>query len=128
MSIPVQVADLTRALESYGTGYLLTVGEGRVKAVTVDPRVEGGVVRIDGASRGSADNLASNPAATLLFSPPAQHGYTLLVDGTARVEGDGFAFTPASAVLHRPGTHADGPPPPEFAGESTSCENDCRPV
>lgn len=129
MSIPVDIADLARALDAFGSGYLVTAGaDGRVKVVTVDPRLEGELVHIDGPSRGSAANLATTPAATLVFAPTEPRGHTLLVDGTARAAGDGFRFTPVSAVLHRPGSHADGPPPPAFADDATDCENDCRPV
>ena len=125
MSIPVDVADLANALADFGSGYLLTVSEqGRVKAVTVEPRVEGDVVVVPGPGKGSTANIAVNPEVTLLFPPREHHGFTLLVDGTATVEGgpDGVArIRPATAVLHRPGSHADGP----AAG---ACGQDCRPV
>ncbi|WP_246355149.1 pyridoxamine 5'-phosphate oxidase family protein [Nocardioides ungokensis] len=113
MSIPVDVADLAKALTDFGAGYLLTSSaEGRVKAVTVEPGVEDGVVVVPGPGKGSTANIAVNPDVTLLFPPREHHGFTLLVDGTATVEGgpDGTArITPATAVLHRPASHADGP-------------------
>ena len=84
MSIPVDLERLAEALADFGAGYLVTVGgDGRAKVVTVEPTVVGAEVRLP-ASRGSAANLAANPAATLVFPPAELHGYTLLVDGTAR--------------------------------------------
>jgi hypothetical protein len=129
MSIPVAVADLARALEDFGAGYLLTNRAGSVKVVTVDPTVTDGVVLAAGPGRGTLANLADNPAVTLVFPPLQQRGFTLLVDGTGEVAGDDVRVTPTGAVLHRPGSHADGPPPPPSAGEQTdSCGNDCTPV
>ncbi len=123
MSIVVDPTQLAGALQDFGSGYLLTVSsEGVVKAVTVDPVAEDGVLRIAGPSRGSAKNLADNPSATVIFPPAERHGYTLIVDGSARVVGDGFEVAPSAAVLHRPSSHADGPLPPE------GCGHDCRPV
>jgi hypothetical protein len=129
MSIPVDVADLEQALADFGAGYLLTVGsQGTVKVVTVEPIVQDGALVIADASKGTVANLAGNPQVTLVFPPPLPKGFTLLVDGTAEVDGDDVRVTPSGAVLHRPGVHADGPPPPS-AGEATdSCVNDCAPV
>jgi hypothetical protein len=129
MSIPVDVGDLARALEGYAVGYLLTSSaEGRVKAVTVEPTLEGSTLRIAGPGGGTLRNLATNPAVTVLFPPLEQRGFTLLVDGTAQVRGDDVEVTPQSAVLHRPAMHADGPPPPVALGEPTACGNDCAPI
>jgi hypothetical protein len=130
MSIPVDVADLEQALADFGAGYLLTVGgAGTVKVVTVEPTVRDGVVVVSGPSKGTIANLAGNPNVTLVFPPPLPKGFTLLVDGTAEMAGDDLRVTPSGAVLHRPGMHADGPPPPASAGEQTdSCANDCAPV
>lgn len=127
MSIPVQLNDLAATLGEYGAGYLLTSSAGQVKAVTVEPTMAAGVLELPG-SRGSAANLAQNPAATLLFPPSQPQGYTLLVDGSAAGDGDTITFTPQTAVLHRPAAHSDGPPAPAAAGKQTGCENDCRPV
>lgn len=122
MSIPVDITKLAEVLGDRGAGHLLTVSaDGRVKAVTVEPTSAEGVLRCP-PSRGSADNLAHNPAATLLFPPREEHGYTLLVDGTAAADESGIAFTPQAAVLHRPAAHADGPLPDD------GCGNDCTPV
>lgn len=120
MSIPVDLDKLADAVTDFDAGYLLTVSpEGKVKAVTVEPVVEAALVRIPGGSRGSAANLADNPAVTLVYPPRERHGYTLIVDGVARVVEDGFEMAPDAAVLHRPADHADGPPAPG------SCSNDC---
>lgn len=129
MSIPVDVADLETALADFGAGYLLTTTGGAVKVVTVEPRVEDGVVLVRGPGQGTLANLAQNPRTTLVLPPAEPRGFTLLVDGTAEVVGDDARITPTGAVLHRPGRQADGRPPPPSAGEQTdSCANDCAPV
>jgi hypothetical protein len=129
MSIPVDVADLEKALADFGAGYLLTVGgSATVKVVTVEPAVRDGVLRVTGPGKGTIANLAGNPTTTLVFPPPLPKGFTLLVDGTAEVAGEDVLITPTGAVLHRPGMHADGPPPPASAGDRTGCGNDCAPV
>jgi hypothetical protein len=129
MSIPVEVAELARALEDFGAGYLLTTTGGAVKVVTVDPTVTDGVVLVAAPGKGTVANLAENAAVTLVFPPREPKGFTLLVDGTGEVAGDDVRVTPATAVLHRPGSHADGPAPPPSAGDQTdSCGNDCAPV
>jgi hypothetical protein len=129
MSIPVDVADLARALEEHGSGYLLTVSANQtVKVVTVDPTVVDGRLVARDPGRGTVANLAENAAVTLVFPPREPRGFTLLVDGSGEVAGDDVRVTPTGAVLHRPGSHADGPPPPGSAGEQTACGNDCAPV
>lgn len=123
MSKPVAVADLNTALADFGAGYLLsTSADGRVKVVTVEPRVVEGRLLVSGPGRGSVANVSVNTLVTVLFAPLAQRGYTLLVDGEASVEGDDVLINPTSAVLHRPAAHADGPPPPH------GCGHDCAPV
>jgi len=122
MSIAVDVADLARALQGFGAGYLLTTKGGNVKVVTVEPTVTDGVVLVESPGRGTLANLADNPALTLVFPPLESKGFTLLVDGTAEVSGDDVRVTPTGAVLHRPASHADGPPAPD------GCGNDCAPV
>ncbi|MAS56272.1 pyridoxamine 5'-phosphate oxidase family protein [Nocardioides sp.] len=123
MSIPVDVADLNTALADFGAGYLLSVSTaGRVKAVTVEPRVVDGALHVIGPGRGSVANVQANPQVTVLFPPLAPRGYTLLVDGEASVEGDDVRVAPAGAVLHRPAAHSDGPGPPD------GCGHDCKPV
>jgi len=129
MSIPVEIARLAEALEDFGSGYLLTASaDGRVKAVTVDPVLEGSVVRC-ATSRGSAANLAANPQATLVLWPREEHGFSLLVDGTALATDDAIELTPTSAVLHRPASHAaaEGSPVAGSA-DGGGCGHDCAPV
>ena len=122
MSLPVAIDDLVTALPRFGSGYLLTSTDGRVKVVTVDPTPSPPGLRIAAPGRGTLGNLAVNPAVTLVFPPLETHGYTLLVDGTGVADGDDVVVAPASAVLHRPAAHADGPLPPD------GCGHDCEPV
>lgn len=132
MSIPVDVADLESALANYGVGYLLsTASHGRVKAITVEPRVVEGALVISSPGGGSTRNIGENAQVTVLFAPLQHHGYTLLVDGTALVDGDDAHVTPSNAVLHRPASHSDGPRPGPGLGsgvESDGCGHDCRHV
>lgn len=126
MSIPVDPKDLAAALADFEAGYLLTVsGDGRVKAVTVEPTATATELVIAGVSRGSARNIADNPHVTVVFPPREHHGFTLIVDGTATAGEEEIRVAPEAAVLHRPASHADGPLPTQDAG---ACGNDCRPV
>lgn len=122
MSIPVAVADLARALEEFGAGYLLTTAGEAVKVVTVEPAVLDGVLLVERPGKGTLANAAANPTVTLVFPPALPKGFTLLVDGAAQVAGDDVRVTPTGAVLHRPASHADGPPAPD------GCGHDCAPV
>ena len=122
MSIPVDVADVAKALEDFGSGYLLTTSAGTVKVVTVEPVPTDGVLLIARPGRGTLANLSGNATVTLVFPPLAPKGYTLLVDGTAEVTGDDVRVAPTGAVLHRPASHADGPAAPD------GCGHDCAPV
>ncbi|WP_028658502.1 hypothetical protein [Nocardioides insulae] len=122
MSIPVQIDDLKSALTDFGSGYLLTTNDGRVKVVTVDPEYDGTRLLVTGPGRGTLSNLAGNDVVTLVFPPLRPKGYSLLIDGTARPEGEDVRVEPASAVLHRPRSHADGPVPDD------GCGHDCAPV
>lgn len=126
MSIPVELADLARALEGRPDGYLLTTGERGIKAITVGVTIADGVVRIPGPSRGTSANLAADPTATLLVPPREPRGHTLLVDGTAEAVEDGFVLTPTSAVLHRPAAHAGTAP--VGTAPASGCGHDCEPV
>lgn len=123
MSIPVDVAELGKALEDFGVGYLLTVSaSSAVKAVTVEPTLVEGALVVAGPGRGSLANAAASPAVTLLFPPLVQRGYTLLVDGTAEAVGADVRVTPTGAVLHRPAAHAHGPV------DAHGCGDDCHHV
>lgn len=115
---------LAEQLAEHGPGYLLSAGpDGRVKAVTVEPVLDGDVLRVPGGSRGTARNLESNPAVTLLFPPAQARGYSLIVDGTATATADGFDVVPEHAVLHRPADHAGDAPATDSA-----CGHDCAPI
>jgi len=122
MSIPVEVADLAKALQEFGAGYLLTTTGGDVKVVTVEPTVTHGALLVERPGKGTAANLAENSTVTLVFPPREPRGFTLLVDGTGEVVGDDVRIAPTGAVLHRPASHADGPPAP------VGCGHDCAPV
>lgn len=126
MSIVVDLDHLAATLAKYPYGYLLTSSKGAVKAVTVTASVVDGVVDIPVGSGGSADNLAGNPLATLLFPPVEPRGYSLIIDGTAGATERGFRLEPAKAVLHRPADHADAGDPTHT--HSDGCGNDCRPI
>ena len=122
VSIPVELADLQATLGGFGSGYLLTTTDGRVKVVTVDPSYDAAGLRVAAPGRGTLANLAGNPRVTLVFPPVEPRGHSLLVDGEARTDGEDVVVVPASAVLHRPAAHADGPLPPD------GCGHDCAPV
>ncbi|MEP7159872.1 MAG: pyridoxamine 5'-phosphate oxidase [Dermatophilaceae bacterium] len=110
MSIPVQLEDLARVVEGYGSALLVTIGQPlRIKVHTVDPLVRDGALVIAMRGRGSAVNLAANPQATVVWMPLERHGYTLIVDGNGVPTEDGVMVFPESAMLHRPAGHADGP-------------------
>jgi hypothetical protein len=122
MSIPVEIGDLERALADFGSGYLLTTTDGRVKVVTVDPTYDDGALVVTGPGRGTLANLDGNATVTLVFPPAEPKGYSLLVDGTGAPDGEDVRVRPTTAVLHRPRSHADGPLPPD------GCGHDCAPV
>ena len=124
MSIVVDLDRLGEQLREHGPGYLLSASpDGRVKAVTVEPFLDGEVLRVPGGSRGTARNLEHTDAVTLLFPPAQPRGYSLIVDGTAVVTPDGFDVTPEHAVLHRPADHAGHAP-----ASDSGCGHDCAPI
>lgn len=118
MSIGVDPTSLETAIAEFGSGHLLSTTDGRVRAVTVDVTMSGGILHVPW-SKGTAANLASNSTVTVLFPPKEHHGHTLIVDGDAQDTGAEFLVTPRKAVLYRPDSHADGPPAPD------GCGNDC---
>lgn len=121
MSFPVAPADLGQALQEYAEGYLLTVtADAATRAVAVRPRLVDGHVVV-GAGRSSSANVAARPSVTVLCPPATEKGFTLLIDGTATVAGEEILIAPTSVVLHRPPYHADGPPPPDYAGGRAAC-------
>lgn len=130
MTIPVAIGDLERVLTTFGSAYLITIGTGHTKVVTVDPVVEGRVLLVPTPSRGSAANIAANPAVTVVWPPLEPRGFTLIVDGTAVADEDGITVAPEHGILHRPSTHADGPeaPYPLQANPNPSCGHECAPI
>jgi hypothetical protein len=101
MSIPVEIDKLADALDAFTVGYLLTAdAEGRVKVVSVTPRLRDGTL-VCAPSRGSARNLATNPHATVVLPPTSAMGMSLLVDGTGTADDDEIVLVPVSAVLHK---------------------------
>lgn len=125
MSVKVDLAELAAKLDSYGFGYLITVGEDlRAHTVAVRPVLADGVLRVDGLGRRTRANLAERPAVSVVWPPTEDGGYTLIVDASATVSQDAAVLEPAHAVLHRPADHAPARP----AAGSTSCGNDCVPL
>ena len=115
MSIPVDLATIVDQLERFDAAYLLTTSGERVKAVTVAPVLEAGVLRVAGPGRGSLGNAGAHPDVTLMWPPTDRtepEGFTLLVDGTAAVEGEDLRVTPTWAVLHKPAGSDHGPAVP----------------
>lgn len=101
MSIVVDLAELPETVAGFGTGYLLTTRDGRVKAVSVAPRAAGRLLVVPTPGRGSVANVADEPAVTLLWPPLRAGEMSLLVDGSATVAGEDVHVEPRSAVLHR---------------------------
>ena len=121
MSYPVATEDLATAFQEYAEGYLLTVSpDASPRAVAVRPVFRDGGVVV-GAGQSSSANIAVHPIVTLLCPPVTEKGFTLLVDGIASVTGEEIRIAVTSAVLHRPPYHADGPPPPGYAGGKAAC-------
>ncbi len=122
MSIPVPIDELGRALADFDLSYLLSVGTGGVKVVSVAVSVGSEGLTIPTPSGGTAANIAGNPAVTVLCPPREPGGYSLIVDGTARAEGTGFVVAPTRAVLHRPAAQATP------ADAESDCAHDCKPL
>lgn len=123
MSVKVDLEQLADALEDFDSGYLLSVSpEGRVKVVSVQARMDGGKVVAATPGKGTAANIASNRAVTVLFAPRELHGMALIIDGQADLVEPDVLIQPEFAVLHRPAAHS---PAPSAPGD---CANDCRPL
>jgi len=119
MSIAVELTDLAGAIARYHFAYLLTgSAQGAPHAVAVTPRLEAGVLVIDGVGRRSRDNLQARPAAGLVWPPQDVSGYSLIIDGQAALAGERLRITPERAVLHRPA------PSPNPAAPG-ACGSDC---
>lgn len=123
MSVKVDLAKLAEALEQFDCGYLLSVSQdGRVKVVSVEARVEDGLLIASAPGKGTAANIATNRCVTVLFAPRELHGMSLIVDGLARLSEPDVLIEPEFAVLHRPAAHS---PAPSAPGD---CANDCQPL
>lgn len=126
MSIPVTLETLAATIGTYGpAAFFLTAGaaDPRPHVSHVAVRWEAGELCV-GIGRSGARNLASVPAAVLLWPPVEEGGYSLIVDVQGRVDGDLARLVPERAVLHRPAP-ADAASSPT---SDASCGQDCRPV
>lgn len=120
MSIAVELPKLPDALSRYGFAYLLTSrAEGAPHAVAVTPRLDGGVLVIDGVGRRSRENLLARPVVGLVWPPQSASDYSLIVDGQAAMDGESLRIAPIRAVLHRPAPPHAGPAAPG------ACGSDC---
>jgi hypothetical protein len=119
MSIPVPLAELSRAMQDYGPAYLLTISDdARVHAVSAIASVEGDLVRVPDLGRRTLVNSTARPSVTLLWPPLEVGGYSLIVDGEAEVRDDVVLVSPSRAVLHRPAVAKESSP-------SGACASDC---
>jgi hypothetical protein len=103
MSVAVELSELPTAVAAQiGWCYLLTVSDdGQPRALAVAPTIaEDGRFTFE-VGRGTAANVASRPAVTLLYPPADPAAMSLIVDGTATIEVGTVAMTPTWAVLHR---------------------------
>lgn len=122
MSIPVELPALQQAMARYGFAYLLTgSAQGAPHAVAVTPRLEEGLLVIDGVGRRTRENLLARPAVGLVWPPQSMAEYSLIVDGQAAMEGELLRITPSRAVLHRPAPRPGG----ADASAQGACGSDC---
>ena len=105
MAPPASPPDLGSQVRAHGpSAQLVTVaadGKPHVVAVLVevaDDRAAGLTVPAGSTTR---DNVAVNPAVTLLWAAPPGQDHSLMVDGVAAVDGEAVVITPTSALLHR---------------------------
>ena len=121
MSAKVDLDQLADALTDFAFAYLITVGDDyRAHTVAVDVALTEGEFRVSSIGNSTRRNLASHPAATLVWPPREPGGYTLIVDGRGDVTDEALMLTPDRAVLHRPAT----PGVPTASG----CGDDCVPL
>src|SRR5580765_1583954 len=103
MSIPVELPGLPDVMARYAFAYLLTSqAEGAPHAVAVTPRLEVGMLVVDGVGRRTCANLLARPVVGLVWPPQAAADHSLIVDGQAVMDGESLRITPMRAVLQRP--------------------------
>lgn len=103
MSIPVDLASLSKDIERVGAGALLITApaDGPPHVASVLVTCEGEDLLM-GAGRRTHANAKERPAVTLVWPTAAEAGYCLIVDGTASDGGEEtFVVHPTSAVMHR---------------------------
>ena len=107
MSMQVPIEDLPEAAAEYGnSAYVL------VSSAEGPPRVTHSSVRFDGSDilvsigRRAAEELAANPALSVLWPATRSQSMSLIVDGAVSgavdVDGDEIRIVPSGAVRHRP--------------------------
>lgn len=126
MSIPVDLAELGKAVAEHDFAYLVTISaDGAAHLVAVRPVVTADRVRVTGLGRSTVGNAAARPIVTLAWPPRGPDGYSLIVDGRAETDGllgeDGGEVTvvPSRAVLHR------SAPSPTPSDDPADCGSDC---
>jgi Pyridoxamine 5'-phosphate oxidase len=104
MSVKVDLAELSAALDGYGFAYLMTVSdEQRAHAVAVVPVLDAdAALVVGGLGRRTRANLEARPDISLVWPPTTEGGYSLILDGRATLTDDGASIAPGSAVMHRP--------------------------
>lgn len=103
MSVPVELAELAKRVEEFGSvAYLFSVNpDGLPHVVAVRASWDGDAL-IVGAGKRTSANVVTRPAVTLLWPARPGEGYSLIVDGTAQpVPDERLTIAPSGAVLHR---------------------------
>lgn len=126
MSIPVDLAELGKAVAEHDFAYLVTISaDGGAHLVAVRPVVAGDRLRVSGLGRSTMTNASARPIVTLAWPPRDPDAYSLIVDGRAETDGvlgdDGgeLEVFPSRAVLHRPA------PAPIPSDNPADCGSDC---
>jgi hypothetical protein len=127
MSIPVDIDDLKRTINKYGTtAYLVTANDDyhpHITHVAVSVQSNGLICKV---GRKTSLNAMARPSVAMLWPPKKSDDHSLIVDGSMQVtetpDGsfEGF-FLPLSAILHRPAST----PVNEVEDE---CASDCLPI
>ena len=127
MSNPVDIGDLERTIDRYGTvAYLVTTNDDyhpHITHVAVSVQSKELICKV---GRKTSLNASARPSVAMLWPPEDSNDYSLIVDGSMQVAEtpDGFfegIFLPRSAILHRPAPT----PVNDLADE---CASDCLPI